>query len=229
MTIGLDPGQIVSTVQKLRSRIAERFPKSGLNELCVELLSVAEGATETCALLARPLIGLRVTVGIVIVFLVGSFVGALGMVRLPERLPALTEFVQFLEAGVNSVVLIGAAVFFLLTIETRIKRRRALRIVNQLRALAHVVDIHQLTKDPDCITIEGEDTLSSPKREMTPFEMGRYLDYCVEMLSLISKVAALYAQHIEDSVALDAVDNIEGLTTGLSRKIWQKIVMLREA
>jgi hypothetical protein len=217
MTTVLDPGQIVSTLQKLRRRIAERFPKSGLNELCEELLSLAEGATETCALLARPLIGLRVTVGIVIVFLVGSFVGALGMVKLPERLPALTEFVQFLEAGVNSVVLIGAAAFFLLTIETRIKRRRALRIVNQLRALAHVVDIHQLTKDPDCITIEGR------------FEMGRYLDYCVEMLSLIGKIAALYAQHIEDSVALDAVDNIEGLTTGLSRKIWQKIMMLREA
>ena len=59
--------------------------------------------------------------------------------------------------------------------------------------------------------------------------MSRYLDYCSEMLSLIGKVAALYAQHIDDSVALAAVDGIESLTTNLSRKIWQKITMLRAA
>ncbi len=99
---------------------------------------------------------------------------------------------------------------------------------NFLLALnAHVIDAHQLTKDPDCLLIEGEDTASSPKRELTPFEMSRYLDYCSEMLSLVGKIAALYAQHIDDPVALGAVDGIESLTTNLSRKVWQKITMFR--
>jgi hypothetical protein len=93
--------------------------------------------------------------------------------------------------------------------------------------MAHLVDMHQLTKDPDKLVVGGEDTPSSPRHEMTPFQMGRYLDYCSETLSLIGKIAALYAQHIEDPVALDAIDNIEGLTAGLSRKIWHKMTMLQ--
>ncbi len=61
---------------------------------------------------------------------------------------------------------------------------------------------------------------------MDPFELHRYLDYCSEMLALISKVGALYVQDFPDRAALDAVDQIENLATGLSRKIWQKIVIL---
>jgi len=40
---------------------------------------------------------------------------------------------------------------------------------------------------------------------MTPFELGRYLDYCSEMLSLTGKVAALYAQDLDDPVVVEAV------------------------
>ena len=49
------------------------------------------------------------------------------------------------------------------------------------------------------------------------------------MLSLIGKVAALYAQRFNDPVALSAVDEIEDLTTGLSRKIWQKIMIINQS
>jgi hypothetical protein len=45
-------------------------------------------------------------------------------------------------------------------------------------------------------------------------------------LSLISKVANLYIQRFPDSVALEAVDQVESLTTGLSRGIWQKLMIL---
>jgi hypothetical protein len=43
---------------------------------------------------------------------------------------------------------------------------------------------------------------------------------------LISKIAALYVQGFQDTVLLDAVDDVEDLTAGLSRKIWQKITIL---
>jgi hypothetical protein len=46
------------------------------------------------------------------------------------------------------------------------------------------------------------------------------------MLALVSKIAALYVQSFPDSQALAAVDEIESLTTGLSQKIWQKMVIL---
>ncbi len=98
-----------------------------------------------------------------------------------------------------------------------------------MRALAHIIDMHQLTNDPHVITNPGRSTKSSPKRAMTDFELSRYLDYCSEMLSLIGKVAALYVQRFDEPVALSAVDQIEDLTTGLSRKIWQKIMIIIRA
>jgi len=61
---------------------------------------------------------------------------------------------------------------------------------------------------------------------MTPFQLCRYLDYCTELLSMISKIAALYVQNFPDESALEAVDQVESLTNGLSRQIWQKIMIL---
>jgi hypothetical protein len=69
-------------------------------------------------------------------------------------------------------------------------------------------------------------TASSPKREMTRFNVARYLDYCSELLSIVSKVAALYVQNLDDAVVLSTVNDIQSLATGLSAKIWQKIVIL---
>ena len=70
---------------------------------------------------------------------------------------------------------------------------------------------------------------SSPKESLTPAELTRYLDYCSEMLSLIGKLAALYVQRFDDPVALAAVNDVEQLTNGLSRKIWQKISIINTA
>lgn len=107
------------------------------------------------------------------------------------------------------------------------KRTRALRVLHDLRAVSHVIDMHQLTKDPSQIMNPAAiSTKSSPKRVLTPFQLTRYLDYCSEMLSLIGKLAALYAQSLPGPVVVAAVNDIETLTNALSRKIWQKIVML---
>jgi hypothetical protein len=95
-----------------------------------------------------------------------------------------------------------------------------------LRSIAHVVDMHQLTKDPAFVLSNIKSTDASPKRGLTKEELTRYLDYCSEMLALVSKIAALFAQNIEDPVVLAAVNDLESLTQGLSGKIWQKIMIL---
>jgi hypothetical protein len=123
-------------------------------------------------------------------------------------------------------VLTGSALFFLITLETRIKRRRSLRALHAFRSIAHVIDMHQLTKDPSVVLAQGPATASSPQRGMNKFELSRYLDYCSEMLSLTSKLAALYAQNLPDPVIIETVKDIEALTTNLSSKIWQKITIL---
>ena len=43
---------------------------------------------------------------------------------------------------------------------------------------------------------------------------------------MISKIAALDAQGFQASGLLNAVDDVEDLTAGLSQKIWQKITIL---
>jgi len=138
-----------------------------------------------------------------------------------------TNSVQALDSSISSVVFVGAAILFFLNWEHRIKRDRALKAIHELRALAHIVDMHQLTKDPESYAGQGgQHTTRIRKRTMTPFELNRYLDYCSDALALISKIAALYVQGFQDPVLLDAVDDVEDLTAGFSRKIWQKITIL---
>jgi hypothetical protein len=127
---------------------------------------------------------------------------------------------------VNLLILFGGAAWFLLTLEERVKRQRALDAFYRLRSLAHIIDMHQLTKDPTIVLQGAHPTAASPQRSMTQFELTRYLDYCAEMLALIGKLAALYAEHMRDGVVIDAVNDIENLTSGLGRKIWQKITII---
>jgi hypothetical protein len=117
-------------------------------------------------------------------------------------------------------------VFFLVTIEERLKRYRALKALHELRSIVHVIDMHQLTKDPSAeVSIAGK-TASSPARTLTRYELTRYLDYCSEMLSLTSKVAVLFAQSFPDETVTEAVSDIERIAAGLAQKIWQKIIIL---
>jgi hypothetical protein len=222
----LDPAQIISTVQTLRDRIEERFPGSGLGRLASDLHTVASATVARLRSVGEPHLPLRVGVGALIVIILAMLGSLFFTARRPTDVRDVATLAQLLETIMNDLFLVGAGIFFLVTVEGRIKRRRALRFLRELRALAHIVDMHQLTKDPDRLTIEGADTPASPLRRMTRFELGRYLDYCSEMLSLISKIAALYVQNLDDPVVLGAVDEVETLTTGLSRKIWQKITVL---
>jgi hypothetical protein len=222
----LEPTQIIRTVEALRDRIEERFPDSGLGRLANDLHGVASMTVERLRSVAEPHLPLRIGVGALIIIILAMLGSLFFSARLPSTAGDVASLAELLETIMNDLFLIGASIFFLVTMEGRIKRRRALRFLRELRALAHIVDMHQLTKDPDRVGVEGADTPSSPVRRMSRFELGRYLDYCSEMLSLISKIAALYVQNLDDPVVLAAVDEVETLTTGLARKIWQKIMVL---
>ena len=222
----LDPLAISATISLLCQRVETRFPASGLGQICRRLETIAQRHAETAAWIARPLYPLRVGVGLLILLIVTALGFSIASIPVVDRPLTLPELVQGLESGVNDVLFVGAAVFFLLTIEARVKRHRALRAIHELRAIAHVIDMHQLTKDPEWVLDRGCETGILPARTMTRFELSRYLDYCSEALSLTGKLAALYVQEFDDSVALQAVNEVEELTTGLSRKIWQKLMVL---
>lgn len=219
----LDPQKTISTLATLAKRIDERFPGASLNGVCKEVSAIA---VETCGRIAwvsRPYKAIRFAVILVI-----AAAGCLGWLLIRKvHIRAEGFSIEELEAGTNGVVLTGAALFFLFSLESRMKRARILHGIDELRAVSHVIDMHQLTKDPSqLLSVKGKRTKSSPVRTLTPFQLARYLDYCSELLSLIGKLAALYAQSTSDSVVLQAVNDIETLTNGISRKIWQKIMIL---
>jgi len=219
----LDAQKIIETVQALHQRIERRFPGSGLGKVVAELLQVAQETVTRAQWIQKPNLPLRcmaVLLSLAILTIIAGLVVNIRQFSFTEY----GTFIQALDASIGSVVFIGAAILFLMNWENRIKRGRALKAVHELRALAHIVDMHQVTKDPE--NYFGRGRRASVKREMTPFELGRYLDYCSDSLALISKIAALYVQDFQDTVLLDAVDDVEDLTSGLSRKIWQKITIL---
>jgi hypothetical protein len=225
----LEPDRIIATMRRLRDRIGERFPGSGLLALSEGLLTIADECVERLKEVAQPSIPIRTAVGLLLAALVALLGRIAAGVPLHLMVSDFGAFLQVLDAAKNVVLFLGAGIFFLATLEGRIKRRRALRYIRELRAVAHMVDMHQLNKDPDRLVQDPQDTPSSPQRGLTRYEMSRYLDYCSELLSLNSKVAALYAQQFNDPVVLAAVDEVEDLTTGLSAKIWQKMVVLNQA
>ncbi len=222
----IDPGAISETIERLRLRVETRFPDSGLAGVCAELDQVARHTTQTVAWIGQPILPLRVATGLLALLMVAGLVVSIAALRPAAGPVTLTELVQGIESGINDLLFVGAAIFFLVTIEARVKRRRALSAIHALRSIAHVIDMHQLTKDPEWVLDRGRETGVLPPRTLSRFELSRYLDYCSEALSLTGKVAALYIAGFQDPVALQAVNEVEDLTTGLSRKIWQKLMIL---
>ena len=218
----LDPARIVATATEISRRIGEQFPGSGLSAVSTTLCGLADASTDRAARLARPDWRIRVPVGIAVTTMVAIAVFVLLRLRVNAGAGSWAELAQGLEASVSNVVFFGVAIFFLLSLETRAKRRVALRGLNELRSIAHVIDMHQLTKDPPASRRPD----LTHESIMSRVEMAQYLDYCSELLAVTSKLAALHIQDFSDPVVAESVNGIQALTLGLSGKIWQKIMIL---
>ena len=151
---------------------------------------------------------------------------AVSLVRFTGVSQQLMELVQGVDAAVNEVIVLSLAVFFLVSVETRLKRNRTLRSAT---STAQPLPRHRyasVDQGSAGFPFGGPQTASSPQRLLTPFQLARYLDYCSELLSLTSKLAVLHVQYLRDPVVLEAVNDVESLAAGLSQKIWQKISVL---
>ena len=164
----LDASRIADTIARLERRIAERFPGSGLALVCHELRELAGGTQQHIEKLSGPIWPLRVLAAIGVA---GIAVIAGGLIVLTWRglieARGFVELVQGSESAVNQVLLLAMAVFFLVSMETRVKRHRALAALHRLRSIVHIVDMHQLTKDPE-MTQPAAATPASPDAPAHP-------------------------------------------------------------
>jgi hypothetical protein len=222
----LESACIVATLDALSRRIDARFPEAGLASVARETLQIGRETEARAAQLTRPDLRVRGAVAVLLVLGLATPLLLSGLLH-PDAADAdAIDLVTGLEASVNLLILAAGGIWFLLSLEERLKRRSALGALHELRSLAHVVDMHQLTKDPTTLTAGHVATDASPKRCYTRASLTRYLEYCAELQALIAKLAALYAEGMRDSVVIEAVNDIESLCASMGRKIWQKITLI---
>ncbi len=222
----LDPRKIRATTERLRRRILERFPDRNLGSVAADLVAATDVAAQRATRIARPNRVLRFAIAAILIGVPALVVWLVQGLEMRVGPSTVIDVIQTVEAALGSIVFLGAAALFLTTVETRRKRKLCVDSIDELRALAHIVDMHQLTKDPERVQNRGADTASSPSRTLTAFEVSRYYDYCGEMLSLIAKIGSLYAQASSDAQVNGVVDDLESLVNGVDQKIWQKNELL---
>ncbi len=222
----LDPTLIIRTAEQLERRVGERFPDSGLRRVTVELVQLANDIAASAKALEAPIWWARILIGLAIATGAAMFVFVGTILSFDRISTGAFDFVQGVEASINTLLLAGIGFLALARSEERIKRKRVFADLHALRSLIHVIDMHQLTKDPAVLAGDFRPTANSPVRITNRRDLARYLDYCSEMLSITGKLAALYAQSVNDEVVVGAVNDIEELGSNLSRKIWQKITMI---
>jgi fumarate reductase subunit D len=224
----LDSKLIIETAERLEKRVAERFPHAGLRGVAIELVSLSRDLAKAAKALEAPIWWLR---GVVIAAIAAGalmflFVGTILPLGRISGTDDAVQSVQGIESLINMIILAVLGFLALIRTEERIKRKQVFRKLHGLRSLIHVIDMHQLTKDPAALSTDFKPTSHSPARITDRADLARYLDYCSEMLSITGKVAALFAQSVNDNVVVDGVKDIESLSSNLSRKIWQKITLI---
>jgi hypothetical protein len=223
---------VTATASKLVSRIDVRFGECELKRLAT---LVAATANNSHRRLNRPYRS-----GLVVKLLVwpGVFAALVGLVyglswlKLKVEVNSALDFVQGLDALLGIMVMLGAASWFFLTLGSRLVRRKLTKAVQELRALAHMVDLVQLDKDPDRLNWKSsEATPLSPSlgKANTAFLLGRYLDYCAELLSLIGKIGALYSEQVTDTTVLGELAELEKLTNQYRDNIGTKMSSILNA
>lgn len=227
--IQLSSGHVGDTVTHLERRIHARFGERGLTKAARDLGrlvdSVATEAEQSHARLRRMTLIAR-TAGIAII--VATVVALVVSMRtaVTDGLEHSSDWVPLVESVINDLVFAAIAVVFLWAFPERLERRSLLRLLHGMRSFAHVIDMHQLSKDPEQLRPGYTATSESVIHGLDAEQLHHYLDYCSELLSLTAKTAALCAQYSTDAVVLETISYIETLTTELSSKIWQKISLL---
>ena len=217
----LDHVKVQDTVEDVGSRIRRRFPASGLGAVANELAELVphvaresrESSQRSADLFRRARLGAAALATAAVAALVGA-------VWADVAAEGPFQWGPLIESSINLIVFAAVATLFLWAIPQRAQRQRMLRLLHQLRSLAHVVDMHQLTKDPE----QREAAFVVP--QVGAELLRQYLSYCSELLSLVGKAAALCAEESQDPLVLASVGDLETMTAELSQTIWQKISAL---
>ena len=139
-TVRLESEKIIKTIDKLEKRVSDRFPNSNLRKICLQFLTIAQQSQHNIHWISRPNISLRFFSYLIILVGIAGLLYSITIIDFKIENTTLANVVTVSEAIFNDIILVGAAIFFLVSLESRLKTRKALKSLNELRVIAHVID-----------------------------------------------------------------------------------------
>ena len=118
--------RVLATLDQLQTRINARFPEAGLSRVCADVIETAKFCARDARDLARPRPLWRLGALTIVGLGIAAQVLAFRFLNIQFSTLTAPELLQGLEAAVNLLILFGGATWFLLTLEERMKRQRAL-------------------------------------------------------------------------------------------------------
>ena len=231
----LDPQKIVDTIERLSQRVSERFPDSGLTNVCSRLHDISENMKKRAEWIGRPVYWLRaitwlicfaiLSMAIARFYYLAEPTAPLGSGGSRRRRRWLRDSAG---GGPERHCFDSAAIFFFLTLETRYKRQRALKAIHELRTVAHIIDHASVDEGPASDHVQTGLFVNGIVSQAAddPVSIATLPGVLQRNAVIDGKIAAVYVQEFDDGVALTSATELETLTTGLSNKIWQTAPIL---
>jgi len=219
----LDPAKIIETAENLACEVGKRLPGSTLAGLADELVQIAHGTDERARQARRPIYGIRagsllaIALTALLLWLIARHVHA------RWEFGTITELFEATDAGFNLLAILAGALWFFVSFEARIKRKRVLESIEELREFIHVIDVTQLYYTPELYQSDGDASRGSPRFDHT------YLLFCTQMLAVIGNLAPLYTRGAAGDSILRAVTDVEMLANAITAKLQFKEESVRAA
>ena len=217
----LDPSKIIETAENLARRISESLPGSNLAGLATLLVQIARDTNQRVHQARKPIIAIRLASGTAIGGCLLGLWYLLRNVHTRSEFSNVAEFLGAADTAFNFLVALAGALWFLITLEGRLKRKKALDSIQELREFIHVIDATQLYYTPDLYVKDGEIPNKARRFDHT------YLLFCSQMLGVISNLAALYTRGSAGDSVMQASADIEMFAAALTSKLYSKADFVR--
>lgn len=218
----LDAGKIVETARNLADDINRRLSGSNLAGLANELAALAVATEKRGRRARRPFLAIRTISALAISGVLLAIWYLARHIQTRWEFGTITDVLIGLNAGFHLLVLLAGALWFCVTIESRIKRKETLGFIEELREFAHVIDVSQLYFTPDLYRYRHGAGPGNPAINET------YLLHCTQMLAVVSNLASLYTRGATGDSILRAASEVEMLAIAISTKHLTKAEVVRE-
>jgi len=216
----LDPAKIIETSENLARSAEEQFPGSELVDLAVDLAGIARATDQHARQANQPIYAIRAASFLAICASLLGLGYVLRHLHTQWEFSTITDVFESADAGFNLLILLAGTIWFFVTTEVLVKRKKALAFLEELREFIHVIDVTQLYYTPDLYRTGG-----SPSSSRFDY---RYLLCHIQMLTVISNLAPIYARGAANDSIWRAVYEVEMLANAVASKLLSKAETVRE-